>query len=93
MGVFWLLTPAINAKGQNIGFPWEVPGCDSIDDLTIQLQDKGIVAGRRLDTVDDGRGGKMVRRRFPMALTVRGIASISPPLFRIWEPDEDRPPP
>lgn len=87
MGVFWIETPALNSKGHNIGLVFET-AAETIDDLVAVLGDRGIVGGANLITVDDGRGGRLVRRRTPAAITARGIARITPYMWRIWEPED-----
>ncbi len=88
MGVFWINTPVLNSQGRAIGVTFEAPPCDSVEALTLLLQEKGIVCGNQLRTVDDGRGGKLVQSRRPMAITIKGIASILPYDFRVWEPED-----
>jgi hypothetical protein len=85
MNVFYINTPVLSASGRSIGFPLE---CDaeSVADLSEKIAVEGIVSGNQLYTTDDGRGGKLVKSRKPIALTVRGIASILPYEYEVWEP-------
>lgn len=60
----------------------------SLEELTQALVRDHIVAGDRLRTVADGRGGQMIRSREPFALGIAGLANIQPPRCPVWEPEE-----
>jgi hypothetical protein len=85
MAVFWILTPAYNDNGKNIGFPWETT-CESVPHLTLQMARCGIVAGERLVIDTDGNGERCVTDRVPTALTPHGIASVMPYSGRRGQP-------
>jgi hypothetical protein len=52
--------------------------------LTGKLVADGIVYGERLETADTNNNGtRHIRRRTPYALTVKGIAAITPIDFKI----------
>lgn len=90
MSVFWIDTPAMNSIGKSMGYPFECD-CASVAEFAEKLAKDRIVAGNKLITVDDGRGGRMVQRRKPCAITAAGIAHMAEYEKRIWEPDDDAP--
>lgn len=86
MSVFWVLTPAIGPNGKNFGIVFEHEAA-SIAELSSMLAHDQIVAGNQLATTDDGRGGKLVKSRKPVAFTAMGIAAIMQYEYRCWEPE------
>lgn len=87
MASFWILSPFVNSIGKNIGYALDVPGVDDIQQITDRLANAGIVHGHRLEVDDDGSrtGVKMVRRRIPTAITIRGISQVTPLTWRLIE--------
>lgn len=63
--------------------------CDfaSIAELAAELADKGVVAGHRLDLVNDGRGGSMIRGRSGHALGIAGLVGLQDWRGPVWEPE------
>lgn len=85
MGAFWVITPLINDRGRNVGYPFEIDGCDDVTAFADRIANAGIVAGNRLDVEDDGTrsGNKILRKRIPTALTAKGIAAVTPLTWRL----------
>jgi len=84
MAIFWIMTLAMNDNGKNVGFPWlvfdglEPADASAMDKLTKKFIADGIVWGERLDTDHGPNDTRIIRRRVPVALTPKGIASIIP---------------
>jgi len=86
MNVFWLLTTAIGSNGKHYGITFEHDAA-SIDDLSAKLVADEIIVGNQLLVTDDGRGGKLVKGRKPIAFTKLGIAAIMTYDYKCWEPE------
>lgn len=54
--------------------------------LAEELRRYGVASGARLHLADDGRGGRIVRRREDFAFGVGAVASIQPYLLDVREP-------
>ena len=76
MPVYWVHTSARKESGGHHGFLFEVKAA-SVAELAEVLKRDGIVAGHKLYTTDDGRGGRLVKERIATAITVEGLASVS----------------
>lgn len=85
--VFWIETSVTLPSGKSVAYVYEAEA-GSVEELADRLADRGVIYGNRLHTTDDGRGGRLVTARIPTALTVRGIARISPYEYRVWEPED-----
>lgn len=86
MGVFWVVTRVPTRAGGLFSFPMEHPA-QTIDELARALRDAPPIVGEKLSLVDDGRGGKLITRRDPIA--VGQVETISPYHLKVWEPDAD----
>jgi hypothetical protein len=53
-----------------------------------RLASDGVVCGSKLLTVDDGRGGRMIRERRDFAFGAAGLVFVEPLLKPCWEPEE-----
>ena len=50
--------------------------------------ESGVVAGNRLRTVEDGRGGMLIRSREAYAMGAAGTVAIRDYPHPIWEPED-----
>lgn len=64
--------------------------CDiaSTAGIEARLATAGVVSGTKLLTVDDGRGGRMIRERRDFAFGAAGLVFVEPLLKPCWEPEE-----
>ncbi|TPN16219.1 hypothetical protein FJ973_05880 [Mesorhizobium sp. B2-1-3] len=60
----------------------------TVADIERQLLQHGVVSGCRLDTVDDGKGGRLIRNRSGFLFGVAGLGSAQPYHKPCWEPAE-----
>ena len=89
MPVFWVHTSARKESGGHHGFLFEVEAA-SVVEFTELIKSDGIVAGHKLYTTDDGRGGRLVKERIATAVTMEGLASVEDYGRRVWEPEDDQ---
>jgi hypothetical protein len=59
----------------------------SVEALAADLA-AAVVAGNRLRTVEDGRGGMLIRSREPYAMGAAGTVAIRDYPHPIWEPED-----
>lgn len=57
-------------------------------DIDREMRQHGAVNGSRLDTVDDGKGGRLIRKRADFMFGVAGLVSVQPYHKPCWEPAE-----
>ncbi|MER8556117.1 hypothetical protein NKH37_28855 [Mesorhizobium sp. M1217] len=86
--VYWL--QMVNGFGPTsrsfaVVFECEHP---TIADIERELRHNGVVAGSKLDTIDDGKGGRLIRRRDGFMVGVAGLCTIQTYHKPCWEPDE-----
>ena len=60
----------------------------STADIELELRQHGVVNGSRLDTVDDGKGGRLIRTRSDFMFGVAGLIAVQPYHKPCWEPEE-----
>lgn len=63
-------------------------GLPTVEALVERLVENRVVYGHKLNTVDDGRGGRMIRSREPYGLGVAGLVSLQNLDKPVWEPAE-----
>ncbi|MDX8513554.1 hypothetical protein [Mesorhizobium captivum] len=56
-------------------------------DIDRELRQHGVVSGSRLETVDDGRGGRLIRERKGFMFGVAGLIAVQPYHKACWEPE------
>jgi len=86
MGVFWITT-TLKAGERPLQFPFDCAFAD-VDALADELSSGRIVVGDKLDTTDDGRGGKLIKKRHRTALGAGFVGMIQYFTVRLWEPEE-----
>jgi hypothetical protein len=60
----------------------------SVEAMAALLKSDGIVEGFKLDTVDDGRGGRMIRSRAGFAFGIHGLVAMQVYFKPVWEPED-----
>ncbi|TPK15187.1 hypothetical protein FJ872_19520 [Mesorhizobium sp. B2-5-9] len=60
----------------------------SVDDINAELRQHGTVSGSRLETTDDGKGGRLIRNRTGFLFGVAGLATVQTYHKKCWEPAE-----
>lgn len=86
--VYWLqMVSGYGATSKSFVVVFEC-GLASVEDIQRQLHQQGCVAGSRLETVDDGKGGRLIRKRTGFLLGVAGLVNAQPYHKPCWEPAE-----
>ncbi len=86
MAVFFVVLTTTTLRGTPTSFQFEAP-YETVQDLSDAAQTSYLISGARLSWTDDGRGGRLVRSREPLAIGVPAISTITPCRFRYWEPE------
>lgn len=60
---------------------------ESVEAIHAELSQRGMVLGNRLETIDDGAGGRMIRHREPFVLGVSGLVTLQNMGRPVWEPE------
>lgn len=85
--VYWVqLVNGFGPKSRAFVVVFECPFATTAD-LDRELRQHGVVNGSRLDTVDDGKGGRLIRNRSGFMFGVAGLVSIQSYHKPCWEPD------
>lgn len=85
--VYWVqLTSGFGPKAKSFVVIFEClhPTTDAI---AAELCAHGVVNGSRLETVDDGRGGRLIRERRGFMFGVAGLIGVQPYHKACWEPE------
>ena len=85
--VYWVqLLTSKGGEPRHFGFAFEssLPDVAAVRD---ELKTAGIVCGAKLDLVDDGRGGRMIRGSSGIGFGTAGLVSIQDYLKPVWEPE------
>lgn len=86
--VYWLqLVNGFGPKSKAFGLTFEC-AYPSIAAIERALRQNGVVNGSRLDTTDDGKGGRLIRSRETFMFGVAGLITLQPYNKPCWEPEE-----
>lgn len=86
--VYWVqLTAGGGEEAKAFGLAFECAHASAAA-VGARLQSDGVVSGSKLELVDDGRGGRMIRRRFGFAFGLAGFVSVQDYSRPVWEPED-----
>ncbi|TPL30199.1 hypothetical protein [Mesorhizobium sp. B2-4-7] len=86
--VYWVqLVNGFGPQSKAFAVVFECPFASTAD-LDRELRQHGVVNGSRLDTVDDGKGGRLIRKRADFMFGVAGLITVQSYHKPCWEPAE-----
>jgi hypothetical protein len=86
--VYWLqIVNGFGPKSKAFGLTFECAYASTAAIETV-LRQHGVVNGARLDTTDDGKGGRLIRAREAFMFGVAGLITLQPYNKPCWEPEE-----
>jgi len=96
MAIFWVTSTALNDRQKHMAYPLLVKFGNALDlepatenemeEMVERLTRNGIVRGWRLDSEHGTNNTRVITRRLPYAITLRGIAAIAPAEYLYTDP-------